>query len=129
MDRLFDEAFCSFDLMPFGSDRVFDRAVGLPNIEVSETDQEVRVTAELPGLEQKDLQVEFTDGVLVIKGEKRSESKDESKRHSERSYGSFERRMSIDNIDEDNVAVTFKSGVLTVTLRKAVWTQKNVRLI
>jgi HSP20 family protein len=72
MDRLFDEAFRSFDLMPFGSDRVFDRAVGSPNIEVTETDQEVKVIAEVPGLEEKDLQVKFAGGVLVITGEKRS---------------------------------------------------------
>jgi HSP20 family protein len=129
MDRLFDEAFRSFDLMSFGSDRVFDRAVDLPNIEISETDQEVRVMVKLHGLEEKDLHVEFADGVLIIKGEKRSETKDEGRRYSERRYGRFERRIPIDYVDEDNVVVIFKSGVLTVTLRKVAGTQKNIRLI
>jgi HSP20 family protein len=74
MNRLFDDVFRGFDLAPFGSDRFFDRAMGWPNIEVSETDREVKVTAELPGLEEKDVQVEFANGTLAIKGEKNSET-------------------------------------------------------
>ncbi len=128
MNRLFDDAFRGFGLMPFGfgPDRVFDRAMGLPNIEVSETDQEVKVTAAVPGLDEKALQVEFANGVLAITGEKKSETEGES---SERYYGRFERRIAIDDVDEDNVAATFKNGVLIVTLRKAAGGQRNARLI
>jgi len=129
MNRLFDEAFRGFGLMPFGSDRLLDRSMGWPNVEVSETDQEVKVTAEVPGVEEKDLQVEFANGVLAIKGEKKTETEDESRQVSERYYGRFEQRIPIDDVDEESVTATFKNGVLTVTLRKTAQAQKNTRLI
>jgi HSP20 family protein len=129
INRLFDDAFRGFGLMPFGSDRFFDRAVSWPNVEVSETDKEVKVTAEVAGLEEKDIQVAFANGVLAIKGEKKSEMQDESKMFSERYYGRFERRIPIDDVDEDKIAATFKNGVLTVTLPKTAQGQRNVKLI
>jgi HSP20 family protein len=119
MDQLFDAAFRGFDFMPSGS----DRTMGLPNIEVTETDQEVKVTAEVPGLDEKDLQVEFADGVLAITGEKKSRTEEES------NYSRFERQIAIDGVDEDNVAATFKDGVLTVTLRRTGRAQRNERFI
>ena|SRR5579862_261642 len=97
--------------------------------EVSEADQEVKVTAEVPGVEEKDLQVEFANGVLAIKGEKKTETEDESRQVSERYYGRFEQRIPIDDVDEESVTATFKNGVLTVTLRKTAQAQKNTRLI
>src|SRR6202022_1546195 len=66
MNRVFQEVLRGFDVTPFGPDRLFDRTLGWPNIEVSETDKEVKVTAELPGLEEKDVGVELAHGVLVI---------------------------------------------------------------
>src|SRR5690606_25067863 len=74
MNRLFDDVFRGLDLNPFRFDRVFDRAWSWPSIEVSENDKEVRVTAELPGLEEKDVEVQLSNGVLAIKGEKRTET-------------------------------------------------------
>jgi HSP20 family protein len=100
-----------------------------PNIEVSETDQEVKVSAEIPGLEEKDLQVGFANGVLAITGEKKSEEGDGIRGLNQRYYSRFERRIPIENVDEDNVAATFKNGVLTVTLRKTARAQKNERFI
>jgi HSP20 family protein len=76
MDGLFDDAFRGFGLMPFGRHRLLDGAMDWPNIQVTETDKEVKVTAEAPGLEEKDLQVAFAHGVLAIKGEKKSETED-----------------------------------------------------
>src|SRR5581483_10306291 len=116
MNRLFDDAFRGFDLAPFGSDRFFDRSAGWPNIEVSETDKEVKVTAELPGLEEKDVDAELANGVLSIRGEKKTEREDEGRLFSERYYGRFERRIPIEDVDEDKISATFKNGVLTVTL-------------
>jgi len=121
MGRLFDDAFRGFDLTPFGS----DRALGMPNVEVTETDQEIKVTAEVPGLEEKDLQVALANGVLAIKGETKTETEDKNKGFSERSYGSFEQRIPVGEVDEDNVAATFKNGVLTVTLRKTGRAKRN----
>jgi HSP20 family protein len=129
MNRLFDEVFRGFDLAPFGSDRFLDRAGGWPSIEVSETDKEVKVTAELPGLEEKDVEVELANGVLAIKGEKRTETEDKDRRFSERYYGRFERRIAVDQVDEGKVAASFKNGVLTVTLPKSPEAQQRVKRI
>ncbi len=119
MNRVFDDVFRGFDVAPFGSDRLFDRTFGWPDIEVSETDKEVKVTAELPGLEEKDVGVELANGVLVIKGEKRAETEDKDR----------QRRIPVDDIEADNVDASFKSGVLTVTLPKSARAQEKVKRI
>jgi HSP20 family protein len=129
MNRLFDDVFRGFDLAPFGSNRMFDRAFGAPNIEISETNNEVKVAAELPGLDEKDVQVELANGVLVIRGEKRTETEDKDRLFSERSYGRFERRIPVDDVEEDKVSAAFKNGVLTVTLPKSAAAQQSVKHI
>src|SRR5436309_1476 len=65
MNRLFDDAFHSFDIGPFGSPTAW------PSVEINETDKELKVLAELPGLEQKDVGVELAEGILRISGEKK----------------------------------------------------------
>src|SRR5262245_52662990 len=70
VNRLFDDAFRGFDMAPFGQNG-FGRGMSWPHIELSDTDKEVKVKAELPGLDEQDVQVELTNGVLVIKGEKK----------------------------------------------------------
>src|SRR5205807_1805425 len=129
MNRLFDDFFRGFDLTPFGSDRFFDRAAGWPNIEVSETDKEVNVTAEVPGLDEKDLAVELANGALSISGEKKSETEDKDRLFTERYYGRFERRIPVDDIEQDKVAASFKNAVLTVTLPRTAKAQRNVKRI
>jgi HSP20 family protein len=129
MNRLFDDAFRSFDLAPFASDRFFNRTVAWPNIEVSETDKEVEVTAELPGLDEKDVDVQLTNGVLVIRGEKKTETEDKDRRLSERFYGHFERQIPVNDVEEDKVGASFKNGVLTVTLPKSPTAQQKVKRI
>jgi len=130
VNRLFDDAFRGFDLNPFGTtDRFFDRAVGWPNIEVSETDKEMKVTAELPGLEEKDVNVQLANGVLAISGEKKTEKEDKDRLFSERYYGRFERRIQVEDVDEDKVSAAFQNGVLTVTLPKAAQAQSKVKRI
>jgi len=130
MNRLFDDVFRGFDLTPVnGENRWFSGAAGWPNIEVSETDQDVKVTAELPGLEEKDLQIELAKGVLAIKGEKKTETEHKDRRFSERCYGRFERRIPVEDVDEDKVSAAFKNGVLTVTMAKAPQAQSKVKRI
>lgn len=131
MNRLFDEAFRGFDVAPVGFNRFLDRptSMGWPKIEICDTDKEVKVIAELPGLEEKDVHVELANGVLVIKGEKKSESEDKDLMFSERSYGRFERRLPLEDIEEDKVAASFKNGVLTVTLPKSARAQEKVKRI
>lgn len=127
MNRLFDDVFRGFDLTPFGSGRSFDH--GWPNIEVSETDKDVKVTAELPGLEEKDIQVELANGVLAIKGEKKTETEDKDRLFSERTYGRFERRIPVEDVDQDKVSASFKNGVLTVAMPRAPQAQSKVKRI
>lgn len=115
MNRLFDDAVHNFGLAPFG--REF--AAGWPSVEVSETETEVKVTAELAGLDDKDIELHVEDNVLTLRGEKRTEIEDKERRYSERAYGRFERRLSLPaEVDEDAASATFKNGVLTVTLPK-----------
>jgi len=133
MNRLFDDVFRGFDLSPFGS-RLADQALsghglGWPNIEISETSGEVTVTAELPGLAEKDVDVQLADGVLVIRGEKRSESEDSDRLFSERYYGRFERRIPLDGVDEEKVSASFKNGLLTIRLPRTEAQLANVRRI
>ena len=118
MNRLFDEVVRGFDVAPFG-DRFSEMAVGWPNIELSETDKELKVTAELPGLDEKDVQVELANGTLVIRGEKKTETEDKDRLFSERTYGRFERRIPVEDVQEDKISAAFKNGVLTVTMPKS----------
>ena len=79
VNRLFDDVFRGFDgrLPAFGSLSSFNGA--WPKVEISETDKDIKVTAEIPGLEEKDIEVLIDDGVLTLKGEKRSETEDKEK--------------------------------------------------
>jgi HSP20 family protein len=128
MNRMFDDVFRGFDLAPFGSSRAFD-AIGWPQIDVDETNKEVRITAELPGLDEKDVNLEIANGVLSISGEKKSESEDKERRFSERYYGRFERRIPLQDIDEDKASASFKNGVLTITVPKSSEAKESVRRI
>jgi HSP20 family protein len=124
------------ELVPFGSlqreiDRLFeDFAMGfrsfgapelMPSMDVSETEKEIEILAELPGLEEKDVQVNIADNVLTIRGEKKAEreEKDKDYRIMERSYGSFTRSLELPpGVDPDAVRATIAKGVLKVTVPK-----------
>jgi len=130
MNRLFDDVFRGFELAPFGAgDRLFDRANGWPNVEVSETDKEVKVAAEVPGLDEKDLNVELANGVLTISGEKKSETEDKGRLFSERYFGRFERRIPVEDVDQEKVSAAFKNGVLTVIMPPAPQAHSKVKRI
>jgi HSP20 family protein len=124
MNRLFYDPFGRFDIGPFGSS-----AMDWPSVELNETGNEVKVVAELPGLEQKDVEVELADGVLTISGEKKSETEDKERLFSERYYGRFERRIPVYDVDQDKFAASFKNGVLTVSLPKLPTAQQKVKRI
>ena len=128
MNRLFEDVFRGFDLSPFSMDRC-NGTNAWPRIEISESEKEVQVTAELPGLEEKDIEVELEKGVLAIRGEKKTETEDKDRLFSERYYGRFERRIPLDDIDQDKIDASFKNGVLNVTLPKSPTAQQKVRRI
>jgi HSP20 family protein len=92
-----------------------------PQIDVTETDKEVKVCAEIPGVEAKDVDVSIENGTLVIRGEKKYE-REENERgqyRMERSYGSFERSIALPaEVDEAKAKAEFKNGVLRLTLPK-----------
>lgn len=104
----------SADLMPgFGA--------GAPSIDVHESDTAITITAELPGMDEGDIDLTVRSGVLTLKGEKRYETKDDKDeaRVIERRYGSFQRSFSLpDSVDDEKADAKFDKGVLTVTLPK-----------
>jgi HSP20 family protein len=129
MNRLFDDVFRGFGSLGRVGSPLMEGQFGWPRLEVSETDKAVTVSAELPGLSEKDVQVEIANGVLSIRGEKKAERTDESKFISERYYGSFQRQIPLEGVEEDKAQADFKNGVLTVTLPKAERSKQNVKRI
>ena len=123
MNQLFDNFFGGSNLSswtPF--ERGIDEAF-TPRVDVSETDREIKVSAELPGLDENDIDVTLTRDTLTIKGEKKEEKEDKGKDYyrMERSYGSFTRSIPLPvEVNTDKVEATFKKGVLQVTLPKTV---------
>lgn len=117
MSRLLDELWSPAEPRAFGP----PAAALWPSLEIKETDQAYQLSAELAGLEQKDVQLDLRDNVLTLSGERRdarSENED-GRYYTERSYGRFERRIPFDHeVDADKVEATFKNGVLNVTLPK-----------
>ena len=129
MNRLFDDVFRGFGPLGRVGSPLMEGQLGWPRIELSETDKTVTVSAELPGLSEKDVQVEMANGVLSIRGEKKAERSDESKFVSERYYGSFERQIPLEGVEEDKAQADFKNGVLTVTLPKSEQSTRDVKRI
>lgn len=132
VNRLFDDAFRGFgfssSLPALGGTSAFSG--GWPSVEIADGEKELKVTAEVPGLEEKDIEVLLDDSVLTLKGEKRSETEDKERQFSERYYGRFERRIPLGyEIEPDKVDARFKNGVLTVTLPKSAKAQTQVKRI
>lgn len=130
VNRLFDDVFRGFDSGLPSLDGFSAFGGGWPNVEISDGEKEIRVTAEVPGLEEKDIEVLLNDGMLTLKGEKRSETEDKDRQFSERFYGRFERRIPLGyEVQEDKVDARFKNGVLTVILPKSEKAQSQVKRI
>ncbi len=90
-------------------------------VDVFETDDEVRITADVPGMEEKDLDVQLSDNLLTIKGERQSEREDKKRDYhlTERSYGMFQRSITLPGgIDESKAKARFKNGELTIRIPK-----------
>lgn len=102
-----------------------------PAVDVTEDDKAFKVTAELPGLEQKDISVAVTGNTLTIKGEKSYEKDEKNKDHhvSERAYGSFQRSFAVpDGVDRDKIGADLAKGVLTITMPKTAQAQKQQKI-
>jgi HSP20 family protein len=93
----------------------------MPSMDLSATDKEIEITAELPGLEEKDIQLNVADNVLTIRGEKKNEREETEKDYHlvERSYGSFTRSVQLpDGVNPDSIKAVMSKGVLKVTVPK-----------
>ena len=113
IDRLFNEF--AQGMGPSGLQNI------VPNIEISETDKAIEISAEMPGLERKDVEISIEDDTLTIRGEKKVEedNKDKNVQHSERSYGVFLRVLQLPpGIDPSSVQATMSNGILKLTIPK-----------
>ena len=137
MDRLFDRFARGFgfpSIRPMTDIESTWRSFGLsaPPIDMSEDDKAYKISAELPGLDAKDVEVSVSGDRLVLKGEKRQEQEEKHKNyyHSERTYGSFQRSFELPtSVDRGKIAADFSKGVLTITLPKTAAMQQQQKKI
>jgi HSP20 family protein len=130
LNNLFDDFWGNWpDLLPARGEGA---SAFLPHVGVKETDAEYQVTAELPGLDEKDVKVELHGATLVLEGEKKEEHEEKKSGYvwSERRYGSFRRDIPLpEEVDREKIKAAFKKGVLTVTLPKTPAARKTRRKI
>jgi len=135
-DRIFDQAFRGFGTAPSWFDWALSprMADGMlkPTLDLSATDKEYTVTVEIPGVDEKDVKLEIANDTLTIRGEKKheKEEKDKSYYRVERSYGSFQRVLSLpEDANQEGVKATFKKGVLTISMPRKVLPQVDIKKI
>jgi len=121
MNSLFDDFFRGFDITPHGF-----AAGGFgtfsPSIDIKESEKDFTIRAELPGVDEKEVEVTVTNDTVTIKGEKKEEKEDKGKNYyyMERSYGSFNRVIPLtEEIESDKAEASFKNGVLNITIPKS----------
>jgi len=128
MNRLFESFSRGFGIEPPEA----RLGVFSPSVNVIDEDKEIKVTAELPGMDEKEIDVSLTKDALTITGEKKQEKEDKGKNYyrMERSYGSFSRSVPLPvEIDTAKVKAQFKKGILTVTLPKTAKSLKEKKKI
>ena len=128
IDRFFDEAFRGFGF----PETAAEAPRFTPRVDVSETEEAYTVRADLPGLEEKDIQVALEEGVLTIQGKHETEKEEEKQgaRWVERARGSFHRALALPaEVEAEKVSASYRQGVLTVTLPKRPEAKPEVRTI
>ncbi len=140
IDRLFDDFDRNFWSFPFrrsmlAIEPLWRRKLSwaaAPAVDITESDKAYEISAELPGLDEKNIEVKVVNGNLLIKGEKQEEKEEKEKDYylHERQFGSFERCFEVpEGVDADKIEASFKKGVLTVTLPKRPEAQKPEKKI
>jgi HSP20 family protein len=136
IDRLFEDFDRGFLGFPFrrSLNEWEPRWLGemTPAVDIAEKDKAYEITAELPGLDQNNIELKFSNGTLTIKGEKKQETEEKKKNSyvSERRYGAFERSFQVpQDVDETKIEASFSKGLLTVTLSKSAEAQKSAKTI
>jgi HSP20 family protein len=140
IDRLFDDFgrgfWQPFRRSMFAAEPLWRHEVtwgaAAPAVDVAESEKAYELTAELPGMDEKNIEVKVADGSLTIKGEKQEEKEEKKKDYylHERHFGSFERSFALpEGVDTNKIEAAFKKGVLTVTLPKKPEAQKPAKKI
>jgi HSP20 family protein len=132
LDRLFDEFFDrSLDISPFAGD-FSELGDFSPRMDLSETEKEITLSAELPGIDPEEINISLDGNTLSIRGEKHSEKEDKDKHYYrlERSYGSFQRSIPLPaEVDEAKIEATLKKGLLEVKMPKTQEAQQKKKRI
>ena len=133
IDNLFDQAFQGLPLAKLGKEQGgLWRGMISPHLDIEENSTHYTVTVEVPGVEDKDINLTLADGTLTIRGEKRYEQEDTNRHYHrvERSYGSFQRVLSLPtDVDQQTLEAKFKNGILRITMAKDPQAQPAVRNI
>ena len=139
IDRIFDEFGRGrlpsirrlYDMEPLWNSEV-SFGTSLPAVDVLEKEKEYQISAELPGIDEKDIEISVADGVLTVKGEKKEqrEERDRNYYRTERRYGSFQRAFELPpSVDQGKIEAKFERGVLTLTLPKTAEAQEKPKTI
>lgn len=135
MDRLFENAFRGFGLSPFRSEFFNqDLTAGLlkPKLDIGVTDEEYSISVEVPGVSEKEIKVELEDNTMIVRGEKNQKKEEKNKNYYcvERSYGSFQRVLSLpEDAAKDDIQASFKNGILTIKMPRKAIPKANVKPI
>jgi HSP20 family protein len=116
MNRLFEDVFTGR-----GEDKELAASTWAPAVDIYETENELIMTAEVPGIEEKDIEIKIEDNTLSLRGERKfeKETKEENYHRIERSYGSFYRAFTLPNsIDPDRIQAEYENGVLKISMPK-----------
>lgn len=131
MNRLFDDVLRGGSVSSGGQGGSQGSVLLAPHMDVSETDKEVRIQAELPGVSENDIEVSLNEDVLTIRAEKKQERKEEREgvHFSERAFGTFQRSLRLPfQVNPDQVQARFENGVLNVTLPKTQLQERSRRI-
>jgi len=119
-----------FDVEPFWRRELIGH--GMPAVDIAEKDKSYEITAELPGMDQKDIEIKLSNGSLIIRGEKQADKEEKTKGYhlSERHYGAFERAFNLPKgIDADKIDARFSKGVLSISLPKKAEAMKADKVV
>jgi HSP20 family protein len=128
IDRMFEDFFRGQDVEPLR----WEAGASLPSIDVAETDKEITVSADLPGMDEKDVEVSLSKDRLVIKGEKKEEKEEKKKDYyrRERRFGSVYREIALPcDVATEKATAEFKRGVLNIVLPKSTDALKESRKV
>jgi len=136
IDRLFDHFWRGFGSPVMGRADFFpsfgETGILKPKVDLSATEQEYLLTVEIPGVSEKDVAVDVSGNTMTIKGEKKQEKEEKDKNYYriERSYGSFQRVLSLpEDVDQESIKANFKNGVLSITMPRKVLPKGEVKQI